>query len=162
MEGSAFPFPVNGTWTSAPEEFVPPEAQLHTLAEAPQVYQFLSRLDGPVVVVHFPFGLPEREIQYSYYAALHGKKIVNGYSGAFPFRYATAVQSFRSPLADPVTVEYLIDGLKTTHIVVHTSAYVGNRGVAVIAMFERAGWHRVADFNGDYVLENDSRRTATK
>ena len=162
VEGSAFPLPVNGTWTSAPEEFVPPEAQLHPLAEAPQVYQFLSRLDGPVVVVHFPFGLPEREIQYRYYAALHGKKIVNGYSGAFPFRYATAVQSFRSPLADPVTVEYLIDSLKTTHIVVHTSAYVGNRGMPVIAMFERAGWHRVADFNGDYVLEKDSRRTATK
>ena len=161
VEGSAFPLPVNGTWTSAPEEFLPPEARLHRLADAPQVYRFLSRLEGPVVVVHFPFGLPEREIQYCYYAAQHGKRIVNGYSGAFPFRYSTAVQSFRSPLNDPVTVPFLIDRLHTTHIVVHSSAYVGNRGMPVIAMFERAGWRRVANFDGDYVLEKDTSRATS-
>ena len=94
VEGSAFPLPVNGTWTSAPEEFVPPEAQLHPLAEAPQVYQFLSRLDGPVVVVHFPFGLPEREIQYWYYATLHGRR--SSTATAVAFRSFTRRRSSRS------------------------------------------------------------------
>jgi hypothetical protein len=155
VEGSAFPLPVNGTWTSAPEEFVPPEARLHRLDDAPLVYRFLSRLDGPVVVLHFPFALPEREIQYSYYAMLHGKRIVNGYSGAFPFFYSTVAQTFRAPLGDPATVHHLIGTLRTTHIVVHTLAYVGNRGLPVVAMLEREGWHRVADFDGDYVLEKD-------
>jgi hypothetical protein len=27
----------------------------------------------------------------------------------------------------------------------------------VVAMLERAGWRRVADFDGDFVLEKDAR-----
>jgi hypothetical protein len=152
-EGAAFPLPVNRTWSSAPDEFLQPEPRLHPLAEAPPVYQFISRLPDSVIVAHFPFGLPEREIQYTYYAALHGKRIVNGYSGAFPVRYTRDLQSLRAPLVDSVTANYILERAGTTHIVVHTSAYVGNRGVHVVNMFVSNGWRRVAEFDGDLVLE---------
>jgi len=152
-EGAAFPLPVNGTWSSVPDEYFQPDAQLHPLDEAPPVYQFISRLPDPVVVAHFPFGLPEREIQYTYYAALHGKRIVNGYSGAFPSRYTMEVQSLRAPLVDPVTANYILDRAGATHIVVHTGAYVADRGIDVVNMFVRNGWRPAGKFDGDVVLE---------
>ena len=44
----------------------------------------------------------------------------------------------RSSLADPTPVGYLIDTLRTTHIVVQTSAYIGNRGSPLIAFAGRS------------------------
>ncbi len=52
------------------------------------------------MIAHFPFGLPEREIQYGYYAFLNHRRILNGYSGSFPISYRLRVPTLRLPLAD--------------------------------------------------------------
>ncbi len=151
-EGSAMPLPVNGAWTSAPGEIVAAPARLHRLKDAPAVFGYLARLDKGSVAVHFPFGLPEREIQYGYYAMLHGTRIVNGYSGAFPATYNMRLGILRNPFADPGSLAMVLDLDAVTHAVVHTDAYTQNRGIAVVELLEKIGWKRSARFEGDYVL----------
>jgi hypothetical protein len=152
-EGAAFPLPRNGTWTSAPNELVAPEPRLHRLADAAPAFRFLHDLPGVVVVAHFPFGAPEREIQYGYYAALHGRRTVNGYSGAFPPSYTLRLPALRDLLADPATAWAILEGDRVTHAVVHTGAWIDDRGARYVQAFERAGWLRVAEFDRDYVFE---------
>jgi hypothetical protein len=152
-EGAAFPLPVNGTWTSAPNELLAPEPRLYRLADAPPVYRFLHDFGGPMVVAHFPFGPPEREIQYGYYATLHRRRIVNGYSGAFPPSYNIRLGALRDPIADPSTAMAILEGDRVTHAVVHTAAWINDRGQAIANMFERAGWLRAAEFDRDLVYE---------
>lgn len=154
-EGSAFPLPKNGTWTSVPTEFVPPEARLYRLEDAPPVFRYLRRLGDRTVVAHFPFGLPEREIQYGYYASLHGKRTVNGYSGSFPPSYNVRLAVLRNPFADPPSTQANLEGDRVTHIVVHTAAWVHDDGMRIIDLLERAGWRRVAQFDRDYILARD-------
>jgi hypothetical protein len=152
VEGSAMPLPVNLAWTSAPGETVAAPARLHRLKDAPAVFGYLARLDKGSVAVHFPFGLPEREIQYGYYAMLHGTRIVNGYSGAFPATYNMRLGILRNPFADPGSLAMVLDLDAVTHAVVHTDAYTQNRGIAVVELLEKNGWKRSAQFEGDYVL----------
>ena len=116
------------------------------------MFGYLARLDRRSVVVHFPFGLPEREIQYGYYAMQHGRRIVNGYSGAFPATYNMRIAILRNPFADLRSTQMVLDLDAVTHAVVHTAAYTQDRGVAVVELLESLGWKRSARFEEDYVL----------
>jgi hypothetical protein len=151
-EGSAFPLPTNGTWTSAPGQIFPPPSRLYRLDEAPAVFRYLAGLPDPVAIAHFPFGLPEREIQYGYYAMLHGRRTINGYSGAFPPTYAVRVGVLSNPFADLQMVQTTLDLDGVTHIIVHTGAYGRGRGIEVVALLESLGWKRSEQFGEDYVL----------
>lgn len=153
MEGAAMPLPMNGTWTSAPEELVAPEPRLYPLSDGPAVFRYLRRLDERAVVVHFPFGSPEREIRYGYYAMQHGRRILNGYSGAVPPTYTLRLQALRQPLADAAAADAILTVDGATHAVVHADAFIGDQGRQIIAMLERAGWTRIAQFGANFVLE---------
>jgi hypothetical protein len=151
-EGAAFPLPTNGTWTSAPGQVFPPASRLYRLDQAPAVFRYLATLPPSVAVAHFPFGLPEREIQYGYYAMLHGRRTVNGYSGAYPPTYAVRAGVLSNPFADPPMVQTTLDLDRVTHVIVHTGAYGRGRGIEVVALFEKLGWKQSARFEEDYVL----------
>jgi len=151
-EGSAFPLPTNSSWTSAPGEITAAPSRLYRLSDGPAVFRYLAQLGDDAVVVHFPFGLFEREIQYGYYAMQHGTRIVNGYSGAFPLTYNTRLLFLRNPLADPKSVQMVLDLDGVTHAVVHAAAYTGGQGSAVVELLETLGWKHTARFDDDYVL----------
>lgn len=152
-EGAAFPLPTNGTWTSAPGEVNEPAALIHRLDDAPRVFRYLRTLEPGAVIAHFPFGLPEREIQYGYYASLHGVRIVNGYSGSFPPSYGMRLPALGHPLADPQTTLAVLESDRVTHAVVHTAAWREPAdAMRVVEMLERGGWQRIAVFDRDYVL----------
>jgi hypothetical protein len=151
-EGSAFPLPVNGTWSSAPGEFRPPEGQLHVLADAPMIYRALAQLDPRAVIVHFPFGLPEREIQYGYYASLTHRRILNGYSGSVPVTYRMWLPALQNAVGDPQVAAALLASERVTHAVVHTSAWYDNSGLRLVESLERGGWRRLGSYDGAYLL----------
>ncbi|MGQ0736502.1 MAG: hypothetical protein ACT4QD_22970 [Acidobacteriota bacterium] len=151
-EGSAFPLPTNLTWSSAPAEFHPADARLYRAADAPPVYRYLARLGSDTVVAHFPFGLPEREIQYGYYSCVLATRTVNGYSGWFPPSYNVRLRALRDPVIDPATAHVILLSDGVTHLVVHTRAWVEDRGRGVVRAFERAGWKSLVEFDGDVVL----------
>jgi len=119
-DGAAMPMTMNHTW--ATNQATPP-ARIYPAATAPRVYQDLRTMPLGTVVAELPFGDPAWEIRAVYYAAVHGKPVLNGYSGAFPPGYkrrAAALQRFDSDgaLAWGALVE-----AGTTHVVVHTPAF---------------------------------------
>lgn len=152
-EGFAAPLPRNLTWTSAPDVLVPAENRMYPEPIAPPVYSFLRTLDN-AVIAHLPFGAPEREIQYVYYAAQHRRRIVNGYSGAFPPAYLIRLTDMQNVVTDPraTTVRMVTDGV--THVVIHAGAWTGNKGQELVALFDRSnGYARIANFGTDYVYQ---------
>lgn len=151
-EGFAAPLPVNNVWTTQPQLLRPPPPRLYPLAEAPDVYRFLASLENNAVVAHFPFGPPEREIQYGYYAMLHGQRTVNGYSGAFPPSYRFRTDVLTQPLRDVAAVKMMLDLDGVTHCVVMGSAYLGEGAELLIAALEGIGWRRAIRFGDDQVL----------
>ena len=152
-EGAAFPLPTNSTWTSSPNEYFEADKRLYRLSDAPPVYGYIRRLDERAVIAHFPFGLPEREIQYGYYAMLHGRPIINGYSGAFPATYSARMALLANPLAaDRESVRLLLELDRVSHIVVHLGAYNSDRGEALLAFLPQLGWRQTARFANDVVF----------
>jgi hypothetical protein len=151
-EGAALPLPRNGTWSSAPGEFRPAPAPLPTLGDAPLVYRALMHLDRRAVIVHFPFGLPEREIQYGYFASLTHRRILNGYSGAFPLTYRMWSPALRNAVADPRMAAGILAAERVTHVVVHTDAWFDDSGLQLVAALERFGWRTEARYGSDYLL----------
>jgi hypothetical protein len=152
-EGAALPLPTNRTWSTFPDAYAPPAAQLHAQRDAPQVYHYLRRLGEGTVVAHFPFGPAEREIQYGYYAMLMGTPTVNGYSGAFPPTYAARSQTLTDPVRNLQDVPLVLELDRVTHLVVHRRAYHGDAGDRIVAALGTIGWRPVADFDGDTVLQ---------
>ena len=151
-EAAAMPLPTNATWSSAPSEVAPPPARMYPLADAPDVFRYLAHVDGASVIAHFPFGLFEREIQDGYYAMLHGRRIVNGYSGASPTTYRMRLVVLSNPFADRQATATVLSLDRVTHVVVHAGAYLQGRGSAVIELLESEGWKRTVQFGDDVVL----------
>ena len=116
------------------------------------IYRALAQLDSRAVIVHFPFGLPEREIQYGYYASLTHRRILNGYSGSFPVTYRMWVPTLRNAVADPGAAVALLESERVTHAVVHTSAWFDNSGLRLVESLEGSGWRRIGSYDGDYLL----------
>ncbi|MEW6320116.1 MAG: hypothetical protein AB1635_03400 [Acidobacteriota bacterium] len=151
-DGWAAPLPMNRTWTTYPGELKPPEARIYPEREAPLVYRYLRMLPEGTVVAEFPFGLSEREIQYTYYSAVHRKPIVNGYSGAFPMVYQLRMKHLHRPWLDihRAAAQLYDDGV--THVVVHTGAWEDDGGRRLAADFQAVGLLVEARFGDDVVL----------
>jgi hypothetical protein len=106
-------------------------------------------------VAEFPFGDPAWEIRAVYYAAAHGKRIVNGYSGAFPLGYRRRVAALRRFQVDgPAAWDALVEA-GTTHVVVHTPAFANpDDGRALLAWLNARGARRVTSYaEGDALYE---------
>ena len=150
-EGAPVPLQVNRTWTTYPNELVAPEERLYPATDLPPVYRFLRTLDN-AVIAHVPFGAPEREIQYVYYSAIHGRRIVNGYSGAFPLSWQIRLGELRNIATNPhaANTRLVTDGV--THLVIHAGAWTDHTGQKLVEVFDHSnGYERVAQFGGDTV-----------
>ncbi len=151
-DAAAMPLPRNMIWTSTDQLRVP-EARIYPAHDAPIVYRYLRTLPPGTVLAHFPFGFLEREIQYTYYSAVHRQRMINGYSGNFPLSYVTRLAPLGHPMTNvPAAVARLrADGV--THVVVHAGAWVDDTGTRLVEQFEAAGMMRLTRFGDDYVLQ---------
>jgi hypothetical protein len=150
-EGTAVPLPVNLTWTSDPAKLLPPSNHVYPEREIPPVYKYLRTVDN-AVVAHLPFGVPEREIQYVYFAAIHGRRIVNGYSGAFPPTYQARAADMMNAATNPRAANERMIFDAVTVLVLHSGAYAGDWGQKLVAVFDNSrGFERLAQFGDDYV-----------
>lgn len=151
-DGAAMPLAVNHTW--ATNEATPP-ARVYPRALAPRIYGDVRALPEDAVIAEFPFGDPAWEIRAVYYAAAHGKPILNGYSGAFPPGYKRRVAAIRRFQVDGQAAwDALIDA-GTTHVVVHTPAFANpDESRAVLAWLNSHGARRVTSYSeGDALYE---------
>jgi hypothetical protein len=151
-DGAAMPLAVNHTWATS--EATPP-ARVYPRDLAPRIYQDLRRMPGEAVIAEFPFGDPAWEIRAVYYAAVHGKRVLNGYSGAFPPGYRRRAAALRRIDVDGETAwEALVDA-GTTHVIVHTPAFANpNQSREVLAWLNARGARLVISYpDGDALFE---------
>jgi len=143
-DGAAMPLAMNHTWGTS--EATPP-ARIYPASEAPSVYRELRAMPTGTVVAEFPFGDPAWEIRAVYYAGVHGKPVVNGYSGAFPPGYMRRVAQLRRLDVDPDGAWRALVDAGTTHVVVHTPAFGNpNVGRGVLVWLQAHGARLVSSY----------------
>ena len=119
VETAFLPMPVNVSWGGT---FVQPPARVEPAAAAPAVYQHIATMPDVEVIAEFPFGDISWELRYVYYSTVHWKRLVNGYSGAFPDRYKTRVALLERVASNPEAAWQALRDAGTTHVIVHEGA----------------------------------------
>ncbi len=143
-DSAAMPLPMNHTW--GVNEATPP-ARVYPAATAPQVYQRVAELPAGSAIAEFPFGDSAWEIRYVYYAAAHGKPILNGYSGAFPPAYLRRFAALRRFGTDGDAAWRALIDAGATHVVVHVPAFANpNEPRMLSAWLEDRGARLVESF----------------
>jgi hypothetical protein len=150
-EGFAVPQDVNLSWQSS-ARYAPPWTSIHRLNDGPLAYRHLLLMPDTTVVLELPFGDAGWDLRYVYYAGLHGKQIVNGYSGYFPHGYATRAARLAALWFDPDAAWQSLLSSSATHVLIHERAFVEPEGTAVSGWLAGHGATRVATFADGDVL----------
>ncbi|HXG87581.1 MAG TPA: hypothetical protein VNJ02_04525 [Vicinamibacterales bacterium] len=146
IEAAFAPMAINQTWG---DDGVTPPARVEPRFSAPAVYRHLATLDDARVVTELPFGDPAWELRYVYYSTVHWKRLVNGYSGAFPPSYKTrAALLTRIPDNSELAWQALVDA-GTTHLIVHNGAFAPSAADSVHAWLLSRGAVNIGQFNED-------------
>lgn len=127
-------FLVNG---ALPARTAPPPAYLTPSPRLPAIYATVAGLDPDVVLVELPFGDPTYELRYMFFAALHERRLMNGYSGVFPASYMLRASRLTDPLAQPAAAAEALAG--ATHVVVHRRAWADDTGQRIETWLESIG-----------------------
>ena len=120
IEAAFVPMPLNHTWGDG---LVMPPARVEPAAKAPSVYRALAAMPESRVITEFPFGDPAWELRYVYYSTVHWKRLVNGYSGAFPRGYHVRAARLQRLADNPDEAWQVLRDTGTTHVIVHTDAF---------------------------------------
>jgi hypothetical protein len=137
-EALVLPFTVNGD-SVAPPGYNMPESRVYRPARAPDVYKEVARQPADTVVVELPLGDPTFDLRAVYYSTVHWRPVLNGYSGFYPSHYGRLVVALDDvPRFPDVALQALrVNG--ATHVIVHESAYLDDRGTRTTAALQRGG-----------------------
>ena len=100
------------------------------------VAQMLARLPATAVLVELPFGALPLEVRYMYTSIGHWRRLVNGYSGAFPPDYLRWKRAFEHLPEGGDQAEVALWECGATHVVLHGDAFGAER------MGKLEGWLR--------------------
>ncbi|MGD9903571.1 MAG: hypothetical protein AB7U83_08875 [Vicinamibacterales bacterium] len=157
VEAYAVPMPVNLTWTSS-ARYLPPWPAVFRLNDGPLAYRYLVAMPADTTVIELPFGDQAWDLRYVYYAGLHGKRIVNGYSGYFPDGYRARAARLAGLWSDRDAAWQAVTSSGATHLLIHGGAYAEIERDAVIGWARLAGAEPVAWFmDGDVLLTLPTR-----
>jgi hypothetical protein len=117
------------------------------------LYAAVKSLPGDVVLIEFPFGEEAYDIQATFYAGLHRRPIVNGYSGFFPPGYAERASVLSEAPENPDTVRRSLASSGATHALVHQGAFPDGRGQAIVSWLESLGATKIGQSGLDVLLQ---------
>ena len=135
--GSSWPGPQRLNAPALSSTLAPPAAYLEPSPVLPAIYQRVRELDGDAVVLELPFGDAAYEARYTFFAALHGRRVVNGFAPAYPPSYLSRQQLLARPLLDPEQSARALSG--ATHVVLHGNAWPDDTGVKLSRWLESLG-----------------------
>ena len=144
------PMPVNLTWD---EGGTGPPARIEPAVDAPPVYHTLAGMPANTVVAEFPFGDPAWELRYVYYSSVHWKRLVNGYSGAFPQGYKVRVALLQRLRENPDAAWRALRDAGVTHVVVHTAAFAPGEAAIVTGWLDDHFAVEIARFGVDLLYD---------
>lgn len=145
-EAYAVPMPMNLTWSSS-ERYAAPWPVVHRLNEGPLAYRHVLLMPAETVLLELPFGDQAWDLRYVYYAGLHGKRIVNGYSGYFPDGYQARAARLSAFWSNRGAAWTAATTAGATHLLVHERGYVPLEGPAVSTWALAHGARLVAEFS---------------
>jgi hypothetical protein len=150
-EAYAGPMTMNRNWDTGPR-YAMPWGTLHTLNDGPLAYRHLLAMPADTVVIELPFGDQAWDLRYVYYAGLHGKRIVNGYSGYFPEGYRARAARLSDLSSDPAAAWAALTTSGATHLLLHLDGYHPPEGREVAAWLERQGARATVAFDDGAML----------
>lgn len=150
IEATHVPFTVNGVTPLTTH--ATPEGRLYRPARAPGVYKEAAMLPAGAVLVELPLGVPDYDLRATYYSIVHGRPLLNGYSGFFPPHYGQLTAALTEVPRHP---ELSIDVLRAagaTHAIVHERAFLDAEGPATSAALRELGATELYRDSGDVLL----------
>ena len=117
------------------------------------LYGMVKSLPGRVVLIEFPFGEEAYDIQATFFAGVHRRPIVNGYSGFFPPGYAERSTVLAQAPDNPEAVRQSIASSGATHALVHQAAFPDGRGRAIVSWLESIGATPIGQSGLDVLLQ---------
>ena len=150
VESTGVPITIGENWGDPGVAM--PSGRVEPAATAPPVYRHLADLPQGTVVAELPFGFPSWELRYVFYSSVHQHRLVNGYSGGFPYSYMAAAAALQSPLDMPERAWQTLRSAGVTHVVVHTAAFDEDRSGRILAWLEASGGRPGGTFGSDVVV----------
>lgn len=150
-ETYAAPMAENLTWDTGPR-YAMPWRSVTTLNDGPLAYRHLLAMPDDIAVIELPFGDQAWDLRYVYYAGLHGKRILNGYSGYFPDGYRARAARLSTLWNDREAAWQSLVTSGATHVLLHVNAYHAPEGRAVASWLENQGARATVGFDDGDVL----------
>jgi len=151
-ESWAAPIPLNEVW--ADPALRPPPERLELGDEAPEVYRRARALPDEAVVAEFPFGSEPWELRAVASSLIHGKRILNGYSGGEPAAYRRLKPVLRAVTAAPGPALDALVGAGVSHVIVHEHAWgLERKGARVTGSLVERGARVLHESGGDVLVE---------
>jgi hypothetical protein len=135
----------------SPDLVNPAPAYLTPRHVLPAIYRAVDSLRPTAVLAELPFGDHWYDLRYMYFAAIHRRQLLNGYSGIFPPSYLARQRVLARPLLDPDASAQAIGG--ATHVVVHRGAWTDDTGDRVTVWLEQFGATLIAEGDGAALFE---------
>jgi hypothetical protein len=129
----------------------PPPAYLTPSAALPEIYRAVVALRAGAILAELPFGDPWYDLRYMYFAGMHRRRLLNGYSGLFPPSFLARQRVLARPLLDLDASAQALGG--ASHVVVHRSAWRDDTGARLAAWLEQFGATVIADVDGAALYE---------
>jgi hypothetical protein len=135
--------------------YSPPPSYLTPSRQLPAIYRAVEALPAGAVLAEFPFGDPGYDLRYMYFSGLHGRRLMNGYSGVFPPSYVARRTVLAQPLLDPARATRAVAG--ATHIIVHRAAWADDTGALIGGWLEAMGAVAITDADGAVLYQLATR-----
>jgi hypothetical protein len=142
--GLNVPFPVVG--------LAPPPPSLYPADGIPEVYRRVTALPESSVLVEFPIGALAWDVRYMFYSTFHWRRLVNGFSGGVPQRYARDVAAMSRFADDPETAWAHLRVAGASHAIVHLNAYRSNEGQRVLEWLHEGSAKEIGRYGADVLL----------
>ena len=142
--GLNVPFPVEGV--------APPPPSLYASGRIPDVYERVAALPPSSVLLEFPVGALAWDVRYMFYSTFHWRRLVNGFSGGVPSRYARDIAAISRSFEDPETAWAHVRATGASHALVHLTAYRSSEGQLVLEWLHSRGGKEVGRFGGDVLV----------
>jgi hypothetical protein len=117
------------------------------------IYRSLRELSGKVVLVEFPFGEPAHDLLSTFYAGIHRRPLLNGYSGFFPGSFGARAGVWRHPLNHREAAAAALQESETTHVLVHEAAFRNGVGREISDWLISLGAKQVAANQTDRLFQ---------
>jgi hypothetical protein len=151
MEATPAPLILNDVW--AEPILRPPSDRLQVGADVPAIYGHVARLPADAVLLELPFGSDPWELRYMVSSLAHGRRLVNGFSGAQPESYRRNREALRDPFRRPEAALRAVAECGATHVVVHEQSWMRpERAQRLTRLLEQGGARRIAGEGRDVLL----------